>query len=490
VNDVKWGKGEDLAVSNEGFILNCTPKGGKIKLFGVDVNEYINLDQTGERGSNSSSGDMNNNRPEEEEEENKEERSNSNQQQKQQQQDHPPPSSSSSQKKEISPNRQKYNPQSSVTRDIKSSNHQDMSTSMGESFIQYSSRESPTKNTPPTSVLSPREISQNLPTSSSDFGGQPKVDENGTDHTRDSKKRKSGSHRPPRHSVENNRSSLGSLIGDRDGTTDPNTRGENNRNINAMLFNNNNSNSDDQQDSRNSRGQINFSSVPNQGVSEEEDDYQRREMQRNQQQRQKLVPQQSTQSNLRDILSQQSSVQTSLANRLTHLRMIRSSWERGNIEGVISYIGTLHESSSLDGQLSLVLADFFSYSSMGHTSGVFTLNHAASFLPILSSIITSTITPSESSSSSSSSNLAALTLSQVNRLVEGFGEVIRSTRSSGSLGSVDISREERLERCNSCYTTLTELKRSLRSVKREFREDEGVMRECNRFEDKMRDKFG
>eukprot|EP01033_Poteriospumella_lacustris_P002276 gene2276-1660_t len=55
-------------------------------------------------------------------------------------------------------------------------------------------------------------------------------------------------------------------------------------------------------------------------------------------------------------------------------------------------------------------------------------------------------------------------------LAQGFGELIRNTRSAMVAGGVDLSREERLNKCNLCYQVFNKAKQRLDIVRHQYRQ--------------------
>jgi hypothetical protein len=168
------------------------------------------------------------------------------------------------------------------------------------------------------------------------------------------------------------------------------------------------------------------------------------------------------------LASSSGSTLSTLSQRLVTVKLLRQTWNKGEIMGVLEHLEVLGEAMILDNpQNASIIVDFLM--GVDFRGNFLSLDACVKLLPIIDNVVTYTtsrVQPTDVVVFSCYKSLVAL--------AQGFGELIRSTRSAMIAGGVDLSREERLNKCNACYQIFNKAKQRLDIVRHQYRQSSRV----------------
>lgn len=155
-----------------------------------------------------------------------------------------------------------------------------------------------------------------------------------------------------------------------------------------------------------------------------------------------------------------------LTHRLASLRTLRQLWAKGEVLDAIDHLSILSDSLQHSPQNLQALADFFDSAEL--KGGGLSLDACVKLLPVLDEMI-------GTSDGWSSQHVVEATFKSLTSLAEGFGELIRNTRSVIVTGGVDLSREARLNKCNACHSVFFKAMNRVPQLKHQFRRSTEVV---------------
>lgn len=160
---------------------------------------------------------------------------------------------------------------------------------------------------------------------------------------------------------------------------------------------------------------------------------------------------------------------STLSQRLVTVKLLRQTWNKGEIMGVLEHLEVLGDAMVLDNpQNASIIVDFLM--GVDFQGNFLSLDACVKLLPIVDSVVTYTtsrVQPTDVIVFACYKTLVAL--------AQGFGELIRNTRSAMVAGGVDLSREERLNKCNLCYQVFNKAKQRLDIVRHQYRQHSRVV---------------
>lgn len=164
-----------------------------------------------------------------------------------------------------------------------------------------------------------------------------------------------------------------------------------------------------------------------------------------------------------------SSASSTLSQRLATLRLLRQTWNKGDVMSVLETLDVLKGAMMMDNPQNLsIIVDFLLGVEL--KGQLLSLDACMELLPI----IDAAVSYSSSRSPQVETNIFATYRAYIS-LAQSFGELIRNTRSIMVAGGVDISREERLNKCNTCYEYFSKAKQRTEVLRYKHRSSAGVV---------------
>lgn len=158
-----------------------------------------------------------------------------------------------------------------------------------------------------------------------------------------------------------------------------------------------------------------------------------------------------------------SSALSTLSQRMATLKLLRQTWNKGDILGVLDHLQTLSEAMVLDNPQNVgIIVDFLV--GVDLKGNFLSLDACVQLLPIIDTVVSYSTSRAQTTDIVVFASYKALV-----DLAQGFGELIRSTRSMMVAGGVDLTREERLNKCNTCYQVFNKAKQRLEIVRHQNR---------------------
>jgi hypothetical protein len=171
---------------------------------------------------------------------------------------------------------------------------------------------------------------------------------------------------------------------------------------------------------------------------------------------------------MRKIIADSDIYVAALTQRLAGLRLLHRLWEKNEMDAILDHMSVLQEGAALDSSQLLVLSDFLSAVDLKDVG--LTLHACLQYLRLLDTMIAGF-----DSSGWKSSAIVSSVLKTLITLLEGFGNLIKQTRSVISIGGVDLSAEERLQKCNACYQILYRIRGRMDQLRHQHRKDSAIL---------------